>query len=191
MRLLILYGTTEGQTGKIARFLQDRLRADGTDVVAMNAIDAPEDLDPTAFDAVIVAASLHTGHYQAAVEHFVRQHHQQLNDMLSVFVSVSLSAAGQDEDDVQGLAQCVGELQRTTGWTPRRLHHAAGAFRYTQYDFFKRWAMKYIAWRKGGPTDTSQDYELTDWDALSSFADELVAKARADSGPGRFASRSS
>ena len=126
----------------------------------MNAIDAPEDLDPTEFDAVIIAASLHTGHYQAAVEHFVRQHHHQLNAMLSVFVSVSLAAAGQDEDDVQGLARCVEELQRSTSWTPRRIHHAAGAFRYTQYDFFKRWAMKYIAWRKGGPTDTSQDYEL-------------------------------
>jgi menaquinone-dependent protoporphyrinogen oxidase len=56
------------------------------------------------------------------------------------------------------------------------VHHAAGAFRYTQYDFFKRWAVKYIALRKGGPMDTSQDWELTDWNALRAFADSLLAE---------------
>jgi hypothetical protein len=48
-----------------------------------------------------------------------------------------------------------------TGWSPKLIHHVAGAFRYTSYDFLKRWAMKYIAYRKGAPTDTSRDYELT------------------------------
>jgi menaquinone-dependent protoporphyrinogen IX oxidase len=33
---------------------------------------------------------------------------------------------------------------------------------YTSYDFLKRWAMKYIAHRRGVPTDRSQDHELTD-----------------------------
>lgn len=33
--------------------------------------------------------------------------------------------------------------------------------------------MKYIAYRKGGPTDTSRDYELTDWDDLSHFVDSF------------------
>jgi menaquinone-dependent protoporphyrinogen oxidase len=99
--------------------------------------------------------------------------------MYSAFVSVSLSAAGRDEDDIQGLAACVAEFQRSTGWTPQCVHHVAGAFRYTQYDFFKRWAMKYIAWRKGAPTDASQDYELTDWDDLGQFADNVLEEARA------------
>jgi menaquinone-dependent protoporphyrinogen oxidase len=176
--ILILYGTTEGQTSKIASFLAARLRALGSEVQVLNALDARDDLDLSRLDAVILAASLHTGRYQAAVEHFAKTHHEQLNAMLSAFVSVSLSTAGDDEDDVQGLAHCVEDLQRTTGWQPRFVHHAAGAFRYTQYDFFKRWALKYIAWRKGGPTDTSQDWELTDWEALSSFADSLVTQMK-------------
>jgi menaquinone-dependent protoporphyrinogen oxidase len=185
MRIVILYGTTEGQTAKIARYLADRIRAGGAGVTVTNAVEAPADLDLTAFDAAIIAASLHTGRYQAAVEQFAHEHSQQLNGMLSAFVSVSLSAAGEDEDDVQGLARCVQEFERLTGWVPRRLHHAAGAFRYTQYDFFKRWAMKYIAWRKGGPMDTSRDYELTDWDALDQFVDGFLNEARAglDSAP--------
>ena len=71
------------------------------------------------------------------------------------------------------------------GWAPHAVHHVAGAFRYTAYDFLKRWAMKYIAYRKGAPTDTSRDYELTDWDDLTSFADSFV-KSRAD--PRQFSS---
>jgi menaquinone-dependent protoporphyrinogen oxidase len=142
----------------------------------VNALEFSDNLDPAAFDAVILAASLHTGRYQVAVEHFAQTHHDQLNGMLSVFVSVSLAAAGDDEDDVQGLARSVEELQRTTGWKPRHVQHVAGAFRYTQYDFFKRWAMKYIAWRKGAPTDTSQDWELTDWNALNALADTLATQ---------------
>ena len=33
--------------------------------------------------------------------------------------------------------------------------------------------MRYIAYRKGGPTDTSRDHELTNWDDLARFVDEL------------------
>jgi menaquinone-dependent protoporphyrinogen oxidase len=177
MTTLILYGTTEGQTRKIVGFMVDRLESAGHAVTVVEAIDAPGDLDLRRFGAVIVAASLHLGRYQTAVEDFVHNHAATLNSVRTAFVSVSLAAAGDDEDDVQGLAQCVADFHRRTGWTPSVLHHAAGAFRYTQYDFFKRWALKYIAWRKGGPTDTSRDYELTDWNALGRFLDGFIGSA--------------
>jgi len=35
--------------------------------------------------------------------------------------------------------------------------------------------MKYIAWRKGAPTDTHRDYELTDWDDVARFADTFAS----------------
>ena len=73
----------------------------------------------------------------------------------------------------------MAEFEHRTQWTPREVHHAAGAFRFSQYDFLKRWALKYIAYRKGQPTDTSKDYELTDWDALGAFVDSFVAKLTA------------
>ena len=100
--------------------------------------------------------------------------------MPTAFVSVSLSAASQDADDVDGLARCVAEFEHRTRWTPREVHHAAGAFRFTQYDFLKRWALKCIAYRKGQPTDTSRDYELTGWDALGAFVERFAAKLAAE-----------
>ncbi|MGZ8407278.1 MAG: flavodoxin domain-containing protein, partial [Caulobacteraceae bacterium] len=58
-----------------------------------------------------------------------------------------------------------------TGWKPAAVHHVAGAFRFTQYDFFKRMMMKKIAREKGVNVDAKHDLELTDWDDLVRFVD--------------------
>lgn len=174
MNILLLYGTTEGHTRKIAQFVFQRLEHADHAVKMVEAMMLPASLDPAAYDAVIIAASVHVGHYQPRVVDFVRKHHVALNKMKSAFISVSLAAAGQDDDDVQGIARCVEAFSRDTGWTPTQLHHAAGAFRFTQYDFFKTWAMKYIAWHKNVRVVAGQDLELTDWPALGQFIDSFA-----------------
>jgi menaquinone-dependent protoporphyrinogen oxidase len=72
--------------------------------------------------------------------------------------------------------ECAARFVRDTGWTPGRIVHVAGAFRYTGYDFFKRWMMKVIARQHGQPTNTKRDYELTDWRALERFADGYIGQ---------------
>jgi menaquinone-dependent protoporphyrinogen oxidase len=182
MKLLLVYGTSEGQTQKISRFVADRLVQQGHQTLVVNAIEPTPAADPRAFDAVMIAASLHAGHYQSSVVHYVKEHLESIGARPNAFLSVSLAAAGDDEDDIEGLKKCVADFTRETGWTPECIHHVAGAFRYTSYDFLKRWAMKYIAYRKGAPTDTRRDYELTDWDDLGRFADSF-ARDRADLRP--------
>jgi menaquinone-dependent protoporphyrinogen oxidase len=80
--------------------------------------------------------------------------------MPSAFISVSLSAAGENPDDWEGLETCVARFLHEASWRPKAIHHAAGAIRYSQYDFFKRLAMKFIAARRGQHTVTSRDYAL-------------------------------
>jgi menaquinone-dependent protoporphyrinogen oxidase len=182
MRILLVYGTTEGQTQKVARFVADLLAQRGQEARVVNAIDEEAAaVDPREFDAVIIAASVHAGRYQSAVVHFVTRHLAGIDARPNALLSVSLAAASEDADDVSGLAQCIAAFTHQTGWTPRRIHHVAGAFRYTSYDFLKRWAMKYIAHRKGGPTDTSRDHELTDWARLTRFAADFLEDLK--SGP--------
>jgi menaquinone-dependent protoporphyrinogen oxidase len=173
MKILIVYGTTEGQTRKIAWFVRDHLAEAGHQVRLIETSD-DIDVDPLSFDKVIIAASLHTGDYQPAVCRFASTHRETLNRIGAVFLSVSLAAAGTDADDVEGLRACVDRFAEDTGWTPAHVEHVAGAFRFTQYDFLKRWAMKYISWQKGQPTDTTQDYELTNWEKLEHFVDGLA-----------------
>jgi menaquinone-dependent protoporphyrinogen oxidase len=177
MKILLIYGTTEGHTRKIASYIADRLSGHGHSVALAEAGDGASRQDIGRFDAVLVAGSVHVGRYQPALIHFVRQQRAALDARPNAFISVSLAAAGGDPDDVQGLKKCLDAFFARTRWQPRQLHHVAGAFRYTAYGFFKRWAMRYIAHRKGGPTDTSRDHELTDWDDLARFVDAFAAGA--------------
>ena len=190
MNLLLVYGTTEGQTRKIARFVADHLAQLGHQTELLNAIDATPAIDPRDFDAVIIAASVHEGRYQLAVIHFTREHLAAIATRPNAFLSVSLAAAGDDKEDVDGLTKCVTNFTHETGWTPNATKHVAGAFRYTSYDFLKRWAMKYIAYRKGGPTDTSRDYELTDWDDLARFVNSFVKDSAGARRPSSLGGRS-
>ncbi len=173
MRALIVYGTTEGHTATIARFAAERLIAAGIDADHVHVDGASAPPAPDAYSIVMIAASLHGGAYQKPVLDYVRKHRRCLNAMPSVFLSVSLSAASNDHDDLQGLYDCNADFLKATGWRPAESHLAAGAFRFSQYDFLKTWAMKYIAWRKGRPTDAGKDYVLTDWDELGRIVDRL------------------
>jgi len=38
--------------------------------------------------------------------------------------------------------------------------------------------MRQIASRSGGPTDTSRDYDMTDWQGIRNLADDLAAIAQ-------------
>jgi menaquinone-dependent protoporphyrinogen oxidase len=46
------------------------------------------------------------------------------------------------------------------------MRSVAGRLAYTQYSLVTRWLMRRIARKEHAPTDTSRDYELTDWTAL-------------------------
>jgi menaquinone-dependent protoporphyrinogen oxidase len=193
MKVLVVYGTTEGQTEKIASFVASRLILQGHHVLTTNAALGARAADAADFEAVLIAASLHAGRYQPEVVQYVKQHLKVISTRRNAFMSVSLAAAGHDPEDLAGLRQCVAGFLHETGWTPDQVHHVAGAFRYTQYDFLKRWAMKYIAYRKGAPTDTSRDYELTDWEDVGRFADAFVTSgpqlSPSPSAPGEPATR--
>jgi menaquinone-dependent protoporphyrinogen oxidase len=188
MNFLIIYGTTEGQTRKIAEFVAGRVKAHKHGVVLLDATsDEAAEVKLRDYDGVVVAASLHAGLYQAAVESFVRAHHETLNGTRTLFLSVSLSAASKDAEDLVGLKKCLDRFLRATGWKPGEVRHVIGAFRYTQYDFFKRWGMKLIAYEKGVSTDTSKDLELTDWGELAGIADAFVTTVAKAQGAGASA----
>lgn len=183
MKIFVLYGTTEGQTRKIAEFVAAKLKSYGDVVTLLDATASTDSVDLRDYDAAILAASLHAGQYQAPVVHFARANHAWLNQIPSAFISVSLSAAGTDPEDLKGIAACAEKFMTDTAWSKAEIHQVAGAFRFTEYDFFKRWVMKLIAWQKDVKVDPDKDLELTNWDALSALVDAFrarIAPARAN-----------
>jgi menaquinone-dependent protoporphyrinogen oxidase len=178
MRTLIVYGSTQGQTQKIAEFVAARWRGQGHDVTVFDAARIAPVVDPLRYDVTLVAASLHAGGYQPAVVRFAKEHGAALSSGPSAFLSLSLSAAGDDPSDRAGLVRCDEQFFSRTGWRPAHVYHAAGALAYTRYNFLLRWFMKRIARQRGASIDTSRDSEFTDFGALCRFLDAFLAPTR-------------
>ena len=175
MKILIVYATTEGQTRKIARFCAARLSDAGHAVELLPAAEA-EEIDWSAVDRAILAGSLHMGRVQEALEGFAARHAAELDARPTLFLQVSLAAAGDDPEERADIARIAEEFSARTGWRPGRTLQVAGAFRFTQYDFFRRWAMRWIAAQKGEDVRADEDREYTDWDALAAALEDWMAE---------------
>ena len=173
--VLVVYGTTEGQTRRIAEFVAEALHAGGVKAELVDSADGRAALVKPPYAAAIECGSLHQHRYQDTLLRFVKDNAPWLAAIPSAFVAVSLTAALKDDQSRDELRQIAEAFCRETGWTPAITRHVAGALRYTQYDYFKRLVMKLIARQQGGDTDTSQDHEYTDWEDLKRFVEEFLA----------------
>ena len=170
-RILVLYGTTTGHTAKIARSIGDTLRQQGAsvDVIEGNA-EWPE---PEDYAAVVVAASVRGGKYQRSVRRWVKANAEALNARPTAFVSVCLGVLQHEPQVQEEVAAIMRRFLTAVGWRPTVTKTVAGALLYTRYNPFLRWVMKRITRKAGGDTDTSRDYEYTDWADLRAFAEDF------------------
>lgn len=173
--VLVVYGTTEGQTRKIAESIATALRARGVEVELVDSAAKRAALVEPVYAAAIVCGSLHRHRYQTSLLRFVKDNKAWLAGMPAAFVSVSLTAGLKDDRSRGELREIAEAFFRKTGWTPAITQHVAGALQYSKYAYFKRSIMKLIAKRQGGNTDTSRDHEYTDWDALTRFVESFLA----------------
>jgi menaquinone-dependent protoporphyrinogen oxidase len=179
-RILVLFGTTDGQTAKIAGAIGATLRHHGMAVDVIEASTAR--VNPEDYVGVVVAASVHAGGYQRAVRRWVRTYAATLDGRPTAFVSVCLGVLQPDPEVQRQVAETANHFVVEAGWHPTVVKHVAGALPYTRYNLFKRWIMKRIVATAGGDTDTTRDYEYTDWVDLRSFAQQFartVSEARA------------
>lgn len=171
-RILVLYGTTDGQTARIADAIAQALRARGASVEVQQA-DGTDDR-PEGYDGVIVAAPVRAGRYQKSIRRWVRRHADALNGRTTAFVSVCLGILQHDPAVDRTLNAIVDGMLSETGWRPTLVKPVAGALRYTRYNWFLRRMMRRIAAKAGGDTDTTRDYEYTDWQDLRTFAEQFA-----------------
>jgi menaquinone-dependent protoporphyrinogen oxidase len=191
--IAVFYATREGHTHKIAERVADDLRKRGFEA-HVNDLRGEAVIDLTNYAGAILAASVHAGTHEPEMVAFVKQHRAQLESMPSAFLSVTLSEVGAEranataEEHARFVADVQGMLNRffeETGWHPRRVKPVAGALLYTKYNFLIRFVMRRIAKKAGAETDTSRDYEYTDWVALDHFIEEVAEEiSRSTTGPG-------
>jgi menaquinone-dependent protoporphyrinogen oxidase len=177
--VLVVYATREGQTEKIARRIAALLQAGGLGVELFDADHPSRQLDLERFGAAFVGSPIRASGYLPSILRFVRERRDFLRRIPSAFFSVGLAIASRAGDGRAQTLRVVEKFVESTGWRPRRVELIAGALPYSKYNFLIRFVMRWIAAREGGDTDTSHDYEYTDWNAVDRFASEFIAEALA------------
>ena len=173
MKILIVYASTDGQTRKVVRYAFDLMTDVGHSVELVSASDVGP-IDLSRFDAAVLAGSVHTGSYQSELGEFAKENAAGLNALPTLFLSVSLCAAGDDAEDWKDLRKLTRDFFDNAGWRPGRVEHIAEAFRFSEYNFFESWAMRWIASQKGHNFEPGKDKEYTDWAALKTCLAEWL-----------------
>ena len=174
MHVLIVYGSKEGQTAKIAERIAQLLRNQGLQASTYSGREIDADFATEGFDAAIVGGSIHMDNYPAYLRDFVVHNRDWLNKVPSGFFTVCMAIQSQNADDREAAKNYGKRFIATTRWTPTLTDTFAGAVKYTQYNFITRFIMKMISKREGGNTDTRHDHEYTDWDAVARFTSRFL-----------------
>ncbi|MGI9316863.1 MAG: flavodoxin domain-containing protein [bacterium] len=173
MKILIAYGTTEGQTKKIAETLTSKIEGMGHDVFLFDTSSKQEDLDLENFDKIILGGSVHQKDYQEALKLFISANRDLLSKKPTLFISVSLASAFEDRQEEA--KDYVSSLSERLNWIPTDILLVAGAIRYDEYDYFKEQIIKHIVLR-GQTVEVQQgEHEFTDWSDLSKNVTTFVA----------------
>jgi menaquinone-dependent protoporphyrinogen oxidase len=186
MTAAVFYATREGHTRKIAERIAADLRARGAlvDLFDVRDCDVP---DWSRYSTACLAASVHVGRHEREMIAFATAHRAVLARLDAAFVSVTLSEAGAEnparstaerQQAAADAQRMIDVFARQTGWRPKHTLPVAGALVYSKYNRLVRFIMKRIARKAGAPTDTSRDYEFTDWPALDRFVDGFAARSR-------------
>jgi len=173
--VLVAFATHDGQTRKVAVRIATVLRVRHHAVELLDlGRPPPETLDLSQFQAVLLGSPIRAQGYLRPVVRFVQSHRTELERLPTLFFSVGLAVLSRTGDGRAQTMRIVERLVAETGWHPQRVELVAGALPYTRYNFLVRFVMRRISRKEGGDTDTSRDYEYTDWAAVDRFAAEFV-----------------
>ena len=173
-RMLILYSSSYGQTLKIATYIADLVRAQGWSVDLVDT-SVSKTVSFDEYQAVMAGASVQASGYQKHFRNFISANASKLADKPSAFFSVCLGILQADDANVQlEERNIVHELFDKSGWYPDFWTIFAGGLAYSKYSWVTRQVMKYISKQAGGDTDTSRDYEYTNWSDVRAFVSDFL-----------------
>lgn len=175
MNILILYGSLEGQTEKIAEFMADSIRDRGHRADIQSGGNLPGHFSVDNYEAIIIGGSIHMGKYPAYVKKFIVANHLWLRSIPSAFFTVCMAVNSQDEKSRETAMHYSDDFLAHVNWQPDLTETFAGAVKYTQYNWLIRIIMKFISRKEGGSTDTSRDHEYTNWESVEHFVEKFMA----------------
>ncbi|MDY6912400.1 MAG: flavodoxin domain-containing protein [Chloroflexota bacterium] len=173
-KILILFGTDHGHTRKIANRMADVIRERGHEVELVQGNKAPSDFSPDGFDATVIGTSVHMDLHQISVRKLVKEKLSAFERIPSAYFCVCLTAFGTRPQDMAQVKRYINDFTKYTGLNPIKVTAFAGALKYPDYNFVRRFIAKLVARRVGADTNTKGEYEYTDWDTVTRFAEEFA-----------------
>lgn len=173
-RILLIYGTGHGQTAKIARRLYRRFDDDGAQTDVFWGKNFSVEATFRDYDVVVIGSSVHMQKHHDYIETFARAHAPFLNTVPSGFFSVSGARGSDTPRGISEAEKIVDTFQTRTGWDPNMTETFGGSLPYTKYGPVTRNVMQLISRVNDGETDTSRDWEYTNWTRVDEFADSVL-----------------
>ena len=170
MNILIIFGTGEGHTRKIADFCSDHLKDAGHNTEIRNSDRRMADLDISEFDAVILASSVHQKRHRESLENYAVAHRKSLEKIPCLLLSVSLAIAFEN-GEIEANNYVQGFIENT-GFEPNSVVLVAGALRFDQYSYYMSQIVEHVVLEGHG--EIKKDREFTDWELLASQIDSFT-----------------
>lgn len=171
-RTLLLYSTVYGLSRTICERIQTILRQQGRNVDVAPLADGG--VDPAAYDAIVIGASVKHGKHQPAVIEFIRKHQSLLESRPSALFSVNLVARKPNRNTPETNTY-LQKLLAQIPWKPKMLAVFAGELDYSRYSPIDKHMMRFVMWLNKGPTDFSTKVQFTDWKEVERFAARVAA----------------
>jgi len=166
-KILIIYATTDGQTRKISKKLQQVIEQQGHQVTMVPVEDAAR-IDSSAFDKIVIGASIRYGKHSPLIVDFIEKNRALLESRPNAFFSVNVVARKPEKRRPEDNPYLQKFLRRIS-WTPRELAVFAGKIDYPSYRPIDRFMIRLIMWMTKGPTNPMAVIEFTDWQQVESF----------------------
>ena len=170
---LIIYSSTDGHTKKICEQIKNFL--DDGKLVKLIPLDEATKFDLIEFNKIIIGASIRYGKHSKELYKFIELNKKTLKEKKSTFFSVNVVARKPGKNNPE-TNPYIKNFLKISKWKPDKIGVFAGKVDYPNYNFFDKHIIKFIMFITGGPTDTSQSYEFTDWSKVDEFAKELNIK---------------
>lgn len=169
--ILVIYSTTDGHTPRICERLRQVMVQQGHAVTVLPIAQA-EALDLTAFDKIVIGASIRYGKHQPQVAAFIARHQTQLESKPNAFFTVNIVARKPEKNRPETNPYLLKFL-RQISWKPRLLGVFAGKLDYPRYGFLDRLMIRFIMLLTSGPTDPKAVIEFTNWQQVEVFAQQV------------------
>jgi menaquinone-dependent protoporphyrinogen oxidase len=175
--VLLLYSSVYGLSRQICERIGASLQRQGQQATVAPLVGPG--VDPAAFDAIVIGASIKHGKHHPSVLEFIRAHQSLLDARPSALFSVNLVARKPGRNTPQ-TNPYLKRLVAASPWKPRLLGVFAGELDYSRYGPVDRHMMRLVMWINRGPTDIDTRVQFTDWDEVERFAGRVAALAGGD-----------